>query len=305
MSLAIWIAFQHTATRRWLHREWMPKYKALYVSTHSHPKVAAIPRIQQLSVSVQFQHTATRRWLHDLIVSQCEATVFQHTAARRRLPTQANYVLGLKKFQHTAARRRLREISLLTISAWPFQHSATRRWLPRLLINLMAGCAFQHSATRRWLLVQGHFFQFAWLVSTLSHPKVAALALLPLFLSYRCFNTQPPEGSCVPMLSAHTLCTGFNTQPPEGSCCPPCGGLCCYAVVSTHSHPKVAAVMRSINSLTVFSVSTHSHPKVAANQYQRDVTKWLVSTHSHPKVAASLDFRRCCLTVFQHTATRR
>ena len=138
------------------------------VSTHSHPKVAAIPRIQQLSVSVQFQHTATRRWLHDLIVSQCEATVFQHTAARRRLPTQANYVLGLKKFQHTAARRRLREISLLTISAWPFQHSATRRWL----------------------LVQGHFFQFAWLVSTLSHPKVAALALLPLFLSYRCFNTQ-------------------------------------------------------------------------------------------------------------------
>ena len=75
-------------------------------------------------------------------------------------------------------------------------------------------------------------------------------------------------------------------------------------------------------------VSTHSHPKVAAAQVNTKDSKGIVSTHSHPKVAAELS--STCSTVtpcfntqppeggcekirelvnytdkFQHTATRR
>ena len=81
-------------------------------------------------------------------------------------------------------------------------------------------------------------------------------------------------------------------------------------VVSTHSHPKVAALSTDTGEITV-SVSTHSHPKVAAvkvldlmtlTEFQHTATRrWLrfnldvyrrqgdVSTHSHPKVAANAD----------------
>ena len=99
-------------------------------------------------------------------------------------------------------------------------------------------------------------------------------------------------------------------------------------MVSTHSHPKVAA--SAVNSDDVSSgVSTHSHPKVAAvraaamRAYQDKV-----STHSHPKVAAvkvSIDYDALygfntqppeggcvaseqvlkAVREFQHTATRR
>ena len=74
--------------------------------------------------------------------------------------------------------------------------------------------------------------------------------------------------------------------------------------VSTHSHPKVAAQPRENNFLD-FAVSTHSHPKVAAQyQYTRAKFHW-VSTHSHPKVAANKSVMTRKYLVFQHTATRR
>ena len=78
-------------------------------------------------------------------------------------------------------------------------------------------------------------------------------------------------------------------------------------VVSTHSHPKVAAmsieqepeVKKFQHTATrrwlptdkfkpddLFSVSTHSHPKVAADIILQMVLLVEVSTHSHPKVAA-------------------
>ena len=78
--------------------------------------------------------------------------------------------------------------------------------------------------------------------------------------------------------------------------------------VSTHSHPKVAAVLehsvshrkrgfntqppeggcRSLQLLRpTIRVSTHSHPKVAASYDAVGMVEdMLVSTHSHPKVAA-------------------
>ena len=81
--------FQHTATRRWLlakYEEYLagtgvsthshPKVAALppplqheypLVSTHSHPKVAAYNQAADTKAMFLFQHTATRRWL--LLVS--------------------------------------------------------------------------------------------------------------------------------------------------------------------------------------------------------------------------------------------
>ena len=78
-------------------------------------------------------------------------------------------------------------------------------------------------------------------------------------------------------------------------------------VVSTHSHPKVAAMSieqepevkkfqhtatrrwlrqnHYITKLIIF-VSTHSHPKVAAFSFCKLFMFMDVSTHSHPKVAA-------------------
>ena len=55
--------------------------------------------------------------------------------------------------------------------------------------------------------------------------------------------------------------------------------------VSTHSHPKVAA-LGVHNWSHGIKVSTHSHPKVAANIMMSVSVKREVSTHSHPKVAA-------------------
>ena len=57
--------------------------------------------------------------------------------------------------------------------------------------------------------------------------------------------------------------------------------------VSTHSHPKVAAIL-GCRVITRHIVSTHSHPKVAAKKAISAKTKIGVSTHSHPKVAAGI-----------------
>ena len=90
------------------------------------------------------------------------------------------------------------------------------------------------------------------------------------------------------------------------------GGYGIRRIVSTHSHPKVAAWF-SDSIIGVRKVSTHSHPKVAAailsknetktlcfntqppeggclNQIQKLLVSKTVSTHSHPKVAANVRF---------------
>ena len=56
----------------------------------------------------------------------------------------------------------------------------------------------------------------------------------------------------------------FNTQPPEGGCLPEYRGDRSWNKVSTHSHPKVAAKTTKEYQAPVV-VSTHSHPKVAAS----------------------------------------
>ena len=166
--------FQHTATRRWLQEIEAPAFSLLGVSTHSHPKVAAIDSWSELATQLLFQHTATRRWLHNLhslngvqlcfntqppeggclsnnLVPVKEGNVSTHShpkvAAKSPLVTMYFTV-----FQHTATRRWLHMlINKHKPKNW-FQHTATRRWLRFTPLITQRCHKFQHTATRRWLL---------------------------------------------------------------------------------------------------------------------------------------------------------
>ena len=57
-----------------------------------------------------------------------------------------------------------------------------------------------------------------------------------------CFNTQPPEGGCVGAQTATHAGRSFNTQPLKGSWDAGIGKVF-QSLVSTQSHPKVAALL--------------------------------------------------------------
>ena len=95
-------------------------YGVLWVSTHSHPKVAAKPvtfsRENARSFNTQppeggctglgaldgcypvFQHTATRRWLREYVEQLTQERLFQHTATRRWLQLNINQIAELVGF---------------------------------------------------------------------------------------------------------------------------------------------------------------------------------------------------------------
>ena len=99
-----------------------------------------------------------------------------------------------------------------------FQHTATRRWLPMNYWLIFMNMMFQHTATRRWLLKTLYSPFQKRLVSTHSHPKVAARYRLRLAGLKPSFNTQPPEGGCFAIFKPCLNVICFNTQPPEGGC---------------------------------------------------------------------------------------
>ena len=163
------------------------------------------------------------------------------------------------------------------------------------------------------------------------------------------FNTQPPEGGCVwlgwitvskaafqhtatrrwlpptsPASVWPTAC--FNTQPPEGGCFPQRSGSIGMDV-STHSHPKVAALAEKFVFFFLARFNTQPPEGGCTPWYLLDTSRalfqhtatrrWLlsrwsglgraaqVSTHSHPKVAAWSWHGTTVPRLFQHTATRR
>ena len=79
-------------------------------------------------------------------------------------------------FQHTATRRWLLIHNKKGALICGFQHTATRRWLPQPFTPWRTLTKFQHTATRRWLLLDLPYPLVCRLVSTHSHPKVAAAA---------------------------------------------------------------------------------------------------------------------------------
>ena len=147
------------------------------------------------------------------------------------------------------------------------------------------------------------------LVSTHSHPKVAARPYRTGAPLRPCFNTQPPEGGCYRPRTTWLYPYRFNTQPPEGGCkrlCPDRKSWRCF-----NTQPPEGGCIQPLFVTGKRDVSTHSHPKVAAHLAQRyrsrqtafqhtATRRWLhryrsnpnpdcgvVSTHSHPKVAAA------------------
>ena len=95
------------------------------------------------------------------------------------------------------------------------------------------------------------------------------------------FNTQPPEGGCIANNKDLVTNLGFNTQPPEGGC-QRLEEHNKKGVVSTHSHPKVAAA--------------HCLASAACELFQHTATRrWLLDVEGG-------DYQ---VIEFQHTATRR
>ena len=77
---------------------------------------------------------------------------------------------------------------------------------------------FQHTATRRWLPILQSNQEFIYIVSTHSHPKVAAIALKCKLLNLKVSTHSHPKVAAWWLLSFLFFKTSFNTQPPEGGC---------------------------------------------------------------------------------------
>ena len=99
---------------------------------------------------------------------------------------------------------------------------------------------FQLTAARRRLPIRVCIPGASAAVSTHSRPKAAAKEEPRASLAFGGFNSQPPEGGCVP---------GIHGLPGMG--------------VSTHSRPKAAATAQYYLD-NYGLVSTHSRPKAAA-----------------------------------------
>ena len=128
--------------------------------------------------------------------------------------------------------------------------------------------SFQHTATRRWL-GRGR-------IGTFDRPR---------------FNTQPPEGGWIPNQQHQADDNQFQHTATRRWLATCDCSKCVVAVVSTHSHPKVAGCEKGACRGGTF-VSTHSHPKVAGLAAGFNGADKGVSTHSHPKVAGAVADKR-------------
>ena len=142
------------------------------------------------------------------------------------------------------------------------------------------------------------------IVSTHSHPKVAASTRSCLSLAMIRFNTQPPEGGCLAALLSAEMSIGFqhtatrrwllhslryyqwqasfNTQPPEGGCSQSCQCLS-SGIMFQHT-----ATRRWLLFLAFSSASSAKFQHTATR-------RWLLIAIFNPYQRA----------MFQHTATRR
>ena len=129
--------FQHTATRRWLLPQAIFRFLCLYVSTHSHPKVAA------------FQKCGLPR--------KCRGFNTQPPEGGCRFAPyvrQPFYDVSTHSHPKVAAVVRL----FCVTKVFLFQHTATRRWLLMDTVCCTSVYVFQHTATRRWLLFDYLFY---------------------------------------------------------------------------------------------------------------------------------------------------
>ena len=108
-----------------------------------------------------------------------------------------------------------------------------------LLVNRFK--EFQHTGTRRWLLHTKHLHR----------------------TTNGRFNTQPPEGSCHPVITEKIKSLVFQHTAARRRLQPLTNSGFLFEVVSTHSRPKAAAYVQD-GKIAEVVVSTHSRPKAAA-----------------------------------------
>ena len=130
-----YLQFQHTATRRWLQEREDGKLQLLAVSTHSHPKVAALrPTAGRAARENVSTHSHPKVAAKSANKSAHECVPFQHTATRRWLPRPHQPAGAEKGFNTQPPEGGCRKPSPVFKTDPQFQHTATRRWLQQLFI---------------------------------------------------------------------------------------------------------------------------------------------------------------------------
>ena len=188
--------FQHTATRRWLHKLRPLHFQLSFVSTHSHPKVAAGDAIYKLS----------------------KDNVSTHSHPKVAAVTVPLFLLIYHRFNTQPPEGGcMLEMNLLLIWTLVSTHSHPKVAAIFKLTALVVDYVSTHSHPKV-AAVTKRIYNVVTNVSTHSHPKVAAVQAIWIFMIYLSFNTQPPEGGCFTQLSQNLTMGSFNTQPPEGGC---------------------------------------------------------------------------------------
>ena len=102
------------------------------------------------------------------------------------------------------------------------------------------------------------------IVSTHSHPKVAAASLVNASRLVSCFNTQPPEGGCITISLYDELAPLFQHTATRRWLH---YDLTVFFQVNMFQHTATRRWLLAIEraNLSISEVSTHSHPKVAAS----------------------------------------
>ena len=177
-----------------------------------------------------FQHTATRRWLLYHITTNTGHASFNTQPPeggclnnKTRINNKTSFNTQPPEGGCQLSNSALREISL-------FQHTATRRWLPNVANQIQT-----------WLLVSTH-----------SHPKVAALLAFSVLTSSTGFNTQPPEGGCYRQIHITKNHQRFQHTATRRWLPNAFKKISYNRIVSTHSHPKVAALYTIVKICTPF-----------------------------------------------------
>ena len=209
-------------------------------------------------------------------------------------------------FQHTAARRRLQQYHLQVNICTQFQHTAARRRLRTVIVTAGGKRWFQHTAARRRLRLQFLPKFLPLVVSTHSRPKAAAKIQKLVLTTSKCFNTQPPEGGCLPLVSLDRFIKRFNTQPPEGGC-----SVIVYSLNFGCGFQHTAARRRLLNGTDASRFLEILFQHTAARR------RLLINGSTNPAFMAGFNTQPpeggCLLPqaftgtylVFQHTAARR
>ena len=100
------------------------------------------------------------------------------------------------------------------------------------------------------------------------------------------FNTQPPEGGCVPIACVGWKASAFQHTAARRRLVLRRPTVCVGQPVSTHSRPKAAGGYQP-DGTTPVPVSTHSRPKAAGAPSVNCSKITFVSTHSRPKAAGT------------------